>query len=105
MDLRGHWSSVCPALLRYPRRNQVAPEFSAADELSHRWRPHPSPLPQAGEGSLLIRERGSASSLRRAFSGLYHHQLVFPRLVPAAERRGLLVLQRVEAGDALLEAR
>src|SRR5687768_17626712 len=25
MDLRGDWSSVCPALLRYPRRNQVAP--------------------------------------------------------------------------------
>src|SRR6266853_4726810 len=30
MDLRGHWSSVCPALLRYPRRNQVAPDFVAA---------------------------------------------------------------------------
>src|SRR6266853_3806143 len=58
MDLRGHWSSVCPALLRYPRRNQVAPDFCVADELSHRWGPHPSPLPQAGEGSLLIRERG-----------------------------------------------
>lgn len=25
MDLRGHWSSVCAALLRYPRRSQVAP--------------------------------------------------------------------------------
>src|SRR5260370_17354652 len=55
MDLRGHWSSVCPALLRYPRRNQVAPDFCVAGELSHRWGPHPSPLPQAGEGSLLLR--------------------------------------------------
>src|SRR5690349_14864460 len=27
MDLRGHWSSACPALLRDPRRNQVAPGF------------------------------------------------------------------------------
>src|SRR2546425_12776459 len=25
-------------LLRYPRRNQVAPDFCVADELSHRWR-------------------------------------------------------------------
>src|SRR5713101_954980 len=50
MDLRGHWSSVCPALLRYPRRNQIAPDFCVADELSHRWSPHPNPLPQAGEG-------------------------------------------------------
>src|SRR5256886_12665867 len=45
------------------------------------------------------------ASFRRAFPGLYHHKLVFPRLVPAAERRGLLVLLRVEAGDALFEAR
>src|SRR2546422_11190963 len=49
-------------LLRYPRRNQVAPDFVATKELSHRWGPHPSPLPQAGEESLLI----STSSLRRA---------------------------------------
>src|SRR5467141_2346131 len=41
-------------LLRYPRRNQVAPDFCAADELSHRWGAHPSPLPQAGGGSLLL---------------------------------------------------
>src|SRR6266478_4674157 len=45
------------------------------------------------------------ASLRRAFSRLDHHQLVFPRLVPAAERGGLPVLLRVEAGDALLESR
>src|SRR5712691_7165041 len=45
------------------------------------------------------------ASLRRAFSGLDHHQLVFPRLVPAAKRRGLPVLLRVEARDALLEGR
>jgi len=29
MDLRGAWPSACPALLRYPRRNQVAPTVSA----------------------------------------------------------------------------
>src|SRR5882762_3017629 len=45
------------------------------------------------------------ASLRRGFSGLDHHQLVLARLVPAAERRGLVVLLRVEAGDALLERR
>src|SRR6266571_4556845 len=43
--------------------------------------------------------------LRRAFSRLDHHQLVFTRPVPAAERGGLPVLLRVEARDALLEAR
>src|SRR5882762_8521335 len=44
-------------------------------------------------------------SLRRAFSGLDHHQLVFSRFVPAAKRRRFPVLLRVEAGDALLEGR
>src|SRR5712691_9665489 len=59
MDLRGDWSSVCPALLRYPRRNQVAPDFFAVKELSHRWggvaalqHPHPlaalAPSPSCG---------------------------------------------------------
>src|SRR6266851_3698628 len=43
--------------------------------------------------------------LRRAFSRLDHHQLVFPRFVVAAEGRGLFVLLRVEAGDALFERR
>src|SRR5712691_1373238 len=92
MDLRGHWSSVCPALLRYPRRNQVAPDFCAAEELSHRW-------------GRVVALQHPASSSRRAFSRLDHHQLVLTRLVPAAKRRGLPVLLRVEAGDALLEAR
>src|SRR6267154_1789057 len=45
------------------------------------------------------------ASLRRAFSRLDHHQLVLPRIVPAAEGRGLLVFRGVEAGDALLERR
>src|SRR5258708_37593530 len=49
--------------------------------------------------------RAATASLRRAFSRLDHHQLVLPRLVPAAERRRLLVFRRVEARDALLEAR
>src|SRR6266513_102549 len=49
--------------------------------------------------------RVATASLRRAFSRLDHHQLVLARLVPAAERRRLLVLLRVEAGDALLEGR
>src|SRR2546423_10900457 len=44
-------------------------------------------------------------ALTLAPSRLDHHELVLARLVPAAERRGLLVLLRVEAGDALLEAR
>jgi len=34
MDLRGDWSSACPALRRNPRRNQVAPVF-VRDALSH----------------------------------------------------------------------
>src|SRR5258705_252609 len=45
------------------------------------------------------------ASLRRAFSRLDHHQLVLARLVPAAKLGRLLVLLRVEAGDALLEGR
>src|SRR5882762_7871158 len=45
------------------------------------------------------------ASLRRAFSRLDHHQLILPSLVPAAKRRRLPVLLRVEAGDALLEGR
>src|SRR5881396_594321 len=49
--------------------------------------------------------RVATASLRRAFSGLDHHQLVLARLVPAAKRRRLPVLLRIEAGDALLEAR
>src|SRR6266704_3576229 len=49
--------------------------------------------------------RVATASLRRAFSRLDHHQLVLARLVPAAKRRRLPVLLRVEAGDALLEAR
>src|SRR5258708_6226732 len=47
----------------------------------------------------------SASSLRRAFSRLDHHQLVLPRLVLAAKRRRLPVFRRIEAGDALLQGR
>src|SRR5882762_85528 len=90
MDLRGHWSSVCPALLRYPRRNQVAPDFKVACELSHRRRE---------------RRRKFNASLRRAFARLDHHQLVLARLVPAAEPGGLFVFLGVEAGDALLEGR
>src|SRR6267143_5849579 len=43
--------------------------------------------------------------LRRAFSRLDHYQFVFPRVVLAAKRRGLLVLPGIEAGDALLERR
>src|SRR6266702_6225055 len=49
--------------------------------------------------------RVATASLRRAFSRLDHHQLVLTRLVPAAKRRRLPVLLRVEAGDAPLEAR
>src|SRR5712671_6856061 len=45
------------------------------------------------------------ASLRRAFSRLDHHQLVFPRFVLAAKRGGLLVLPGVEARDALFERR
>src|SRR6266853_5711491 len=49
--------------------------------------------------------RVATASLRSAFSRLDHHQLVLPRLVYAAKRRGFPVLLRVEARDALLEAR
>src|SRR6266436_5920541 len=49
--------------------------------------------------------RDSTRLRRLTFSRLDHHQLVFPRFVPAAKRRGLPVLLRVEARDALLEAR
>src|SRR5207249_9256159 len=45
------------------------------------------------------------ASLRRAFSRLDHHQLVLARLVPAAKLGRLPVFRRIEAGDALLEAR
>src|SRR6266850_2300695 len=82
-------------LLRYPRRNQVAPDFRTAEELSHRW----------GRAGRIATPLLAASLHRRAFSGLDHHQLVFPRLVPAAKACGVLVLLRVEAGDALLERR
>src|SRR5207249_11746592 len=74
MDLRGHWSSVCPALLRYPRRNQVAPDFCVAGELSHRWggaaalqRPHfgaPSPasiITSSFSPALFLRRNAAAS--------------------------------------------
>src|SRR5438477_8484623 len=81
MDLRRHWSSVCPALLRYPRRNQVAPDFSAAENY---------PI----DGALTL-----------ALSRLDHHQLVLARLVPAAKRRRLPVFRGIEASDALLEGR
>src|SRR5712691_417280 len=82
MDLRGDWSSACPALLRNSRRNQVTPDFCAAEELSHR-----------------------CGLLWRAFAGFHHHQLVFTDTVPAPKRRGLLVFGRVEALDAFLEGR
>src|SRR2546429_4738181 len=49
--------------------------------------------------------RDSTRLLRLAFSRLDHHQLVLPRLVPAAKRRRLPVFRGIEAGDALLEAR
>src|SRR5258706_10720404 len=77
-------------LLRYPRRNQVAPDFFAAKELSHRW-----------GAAVCI----ATPSLRRAFSRLDHDQLVFPRVVLAPEGCGIPILLRVEAGDALLEGR
>src|SRR6266545_4594342 len=92
MDLRGDWSSVCPALLRYPRRNQVAPDFVQKKN-----------YPIDGAGWLHCNTL--ASSLRRGFSGFDHHQLVFTDAVPAAKGRGLLVFLRVEAGDALFERR
>src|SRR5712691_1250335 len=82
MDLRGDWSSACPALLRNSRRNQVTPDFRAAEELSHR-----------------------CGLLWRAFAGFRHHQLVFPDAVSAAKCCGLLVFLRVEAGDPLFERR
>src|SRR6266571_3303993 len=44
-------------------------------------------------------------ALTLALSRLDHHQLVLPRLVPAAKRRGFLVFPGVEEGDALLEGR
>src|SRR6267378_8682724 len=49
--------------------------------------------------------RDSTRLHRFAFSRLDHHQLVLSRLVPAAKRRRLPVLLRIEAGDALLEGR
>src|SRR6266568_3111043 len=82
MDLRGDWSSACPALLRNSRRNQVTPDFFATGELSHR-----------------------CGLLWQAFAGFHHHQLVFTDTVSAARGRGLLVFPRLEAGDALLERR
>src|SRR5712692_7481888 len=93
MDLRGDWSSACPALLRNPRRNQVTPGIAAANAI----------IPQ-------MRAESAASTvprslLRRRFSGFHQHQLVFTDAVPAPKRRGLLVFPRVEAGDALLERR
>ena len=33
LDLRGGWSSVCPALLCNPRRNQVAPMIGAVETI------------------------------------------------------------------------
>src|SRR5207253_6088577 len=65
----------------YPRRNQVAPDFSAAENY---------PI----DGALTL-----------ALSRLDHHQLVLARLVPAAKRRRLPVFRGIEASDALLEAR
>src|SRR5712691_7996571 len=93
MDLRGDWSSACPALLRNSRRNQVTPGIAAANAI----------IPQ-------MRAESRASTVprslfRRRFSGFHHHQLVFTDAVPASKRRGLLVFPRVEAGDALLERR
>src|SRR5713101_6285072 len=93
MDLRGDWSSACPALLRNSRRNQVTPGIAAANAI----------IPQ-------MRAESAASTvprslLRRRFSGFHHHQLVFTDAVPAPKRRGLLVFPRVEAGDALFERR
>src|SRR5258707_11627508 len=93
MDLRGDWSSACPALLRNSRRNQVTPGIAAANAI----------IPQ-------MRAESGASSVprslfRRGVSGFDHHQLVLPDAVSAAKGRGLLVFLRVEAGDALLERR
>src|SRR6266581_1809551 len=49
--------------------------------------------------------RDSTRLRRLAFSRLDHHELVLARPVPAAKRRRLPVLLRIEAGDALLEGR
>src|SRR5216684_1131595 len=49
--------------------------------------------------------RDSTRLRRLTFSRLDHHELVLARLVPAAKRRRLPVLLRIEAGDALLEGR
>src|SRR2546429_712669 len=82
MDLRGHWSSVCPALLRYPRRNQVAPDFSAADELSHRW----------GTLALSRKREREASSFQPPYPSPPHFSLLIsvrplpPRSSPARSR-------------------
>src|SRR6266568_5142234 len=58
MDLRGDWSSACPALLRNSRRNQVTPDFCAAEELSHRcgllWRAFAGAVPAPKGRGLLV---------------------------------------------------
>src|SRR5437879_2927618 len=77
-------------LLRYPRRNQVAPDFSRSASI----------IPQMGRVVCI-----ATPSLRLAFPRLDHHQLVLARLVPAAKLRRLPVFRRIEAGDALLEGR
>src|SRR5712692_1956962 len=79
-----------PCAASIPTSKPGRPRFRCSEELSHRW-----------GGAVCI----ATPLLRRAFSRLDHHQLVFPRLVPAADRGGLPVLLRVEAGDALLESR
>src|ERR1700704_6908194 len=64
-------------LLRYPRRNQVAPDFCVADELSHRWRgrrrsstaapyfgaPSPASIITSSFSPALLLRRNAAASL------------------------------------------
>src|SRR5258708_5234173 len=80
MDLRGHWSSVCPALLRYPRRNQVAPDFCVADELPNGWGGaaglHRPPLGAPSPASIITSSFSPALFLRRnAAASLYSCEL------------------------------
>src|SRR6267378_4060560 len=77
-------------LLRYPRRNQVAPDSVAAK------RDYPidaGAFPRFNAPAPVDFLPPRSSPARS------------PRLVPAAKRRRLPVLLRIEAGDALLEGR
>src|SRR5258707_13899987 len=92
MDLRGHWSSVCPEAASIPTSKPGRPRFLRSGRI----------IPQMESETEGF---NGCALLRRAFSRLDHHQLVFSRIVLAAEGRGLLVLPGVEAGDALFERR